>query len=216
MSNFSNDVDLAKYEPEVFQSLWFPGQTLCRGVDGVIANGVLSSAGTSFTTCGVQSGHVVVLTYGSDLDGCYEVVSVESTHELRLSLVRGASDDPVVSPPAGTAVGFRISTFDPQAQEAAHSLLQYFGLTGAGEESPEDAVLDPRAMRAASVFAVLTAVFAARATDPDDVSGYWAKTQYYQHMLEAVRPRIRTAMDRNGDGIGDDVLTGAGVRLRRF
>ena len=165
MAKFSNDVDLLKWEQVLFRELAPASQTLIQGSDGALAAATFTAAGASFVSAGVGMGHVIYLRDGGSLDGCYEVVSVDSETQLTVSVVRQKQEDAAIAPPSGSAINYRISTFDPQAQEAAYSLLEYFGIKveGEAEEITADDILNSRVLRQASVFAVLSAVFAGSA-----------------------------------------------------
>ena len=217
MAKYSNDVDLLKWEPVVFHDLAYPSQTLCCGADGVISGTAFTSPTGSFLEAGVSAGHVIVVQSGELAESCYEVASVEGPTELKVSVVRANTTDALIAPPAATGVQFRISTFDPQAEEAAYSLHQYFGLTGAGEVSLMlPAILNERSLRQASAYAVLAAVFTSSACGQPDPSGYWEKAARYQTLFEAARSRARVELDRDQDNRFDEVRTGGVVRLRRL
>jgi len=213
MVRFSSDVDLLKWEPVVFRELAPASQTLCRGEDGVLSGTAFTAAGVSFEAAGVAAGNVIVLEDGNELDGCFEVASVDSPTQLTVSVVRESAADAPVAPPGGTTAGYRISTFDPQAEEVAYSLLQYFGLREEGEGAGR--IVSVRALRQAAAFAVLMAVFAAGACGAGDPSGYWQKSVRYQKLFEAARARARVELDVDGVAGVDEVRLGGSVRLRR-
>ena len=215
---FSNDVDLLKWEPVLFRELALPGQMLCRGEDGVTSGSTFSSASGLFVDAGVTAGQVIWLQdVEGVIDGCYEVVSVESNTGMTVSVVRTSSDDAAIAPPAATGISYRISTFDPQAEEAGFGLLQYFGLTSdaSGDDSSTESVVNERALRQASVFAVLSAVFAGSSVSGAKTDGYWEKSLRYQKLFYEVRSRARLGIDVDGDDEVDCVRTGGVVRLQR-
>lgn len=219
MTKFSNDIDLLKWEPVLFSELALVSQTLCQGTDGVVSGTTLTSAGADFTGSGVVAGQVVYLrSNDQSIDGCYEVVSVDSGTQLTVSVVRQTTADAAVAPPGGSALTWRISTFDPQAEEVAYSLLEYFGINpvSGGNGVNVDDILDGRALRQASVFAVLAAVFAGTAAGQDDSRGLWEKSQRYQKLFGAARDKARVGIDTNGDNVAEEYRTGGVVRLRRM
>lgn len=219
MIRFSNDIDLLKWEPVLFGELALVSQTLCQGTDGVMSGTTFTSAGANFTGSSVAAGHVVNLR-SSDLaiDGCYEVVSVDSATQLTVSVVRQTTADNAVAPPGGSVLTWRISTFDPQGEEVAYSLLEYFGINpvSGGQGINVDDILDVRALRQASVFAVLAAVFAGTAAGQDDSRSLWEKSQRYQKLFGAARDKARVGIDTDGDNIAEQYRTGGVVRLRRM
>jgi hypothetical protein len=218
MVRFSNDVDLLKWESVLFGELFLPSQTLCSGQDGVLSGTTFTSSVASFTDAGIAAGRVVYLNDGDSIDGCYEVVSIDSATQLTLSIVRQSTDDAPVAPPGGSNISYRISTFDPQAEETAYSLLQYFGIKATGAEADITAtdILNGRALRQASVFAVLSAVFAGSACGQDDPAGYWQKSLRYQKMFHTARARARLEIDTDGDRVAEQLRIGGAVRLRRL
>ena len=133
MSAFSNDVDLLLWEPMLFRDYAYPSQTLCQGVDGVTSGTSFTSAGASFLSSAVKAGHVIYL-YNSVIDSCYEVVEVLSDTELTVSVLRHKETDDPIPPPGGSNLQYRISTFDPQAEEIGNDLLQYFGIYPDGSD----------------------------------------------------------------------------------
>lgn len=219
MVRFSQDVDLLKWEPVMFSELALASQTLCQGTDGAISGTTFTSAGADFSASAVGTGHVVYLRSADlTIDGCYEVVSIDSATQLTVSIVRQAIDDSAVAPPAGSGLTWRISTFDPQAEEAGYSLLEYFGINAesGGVGINVDDILDNRALRQASVFAVLAAVFAGTAAGEDDSRGLWEKSQRYQKLFGGARDKARVGIDTNSDNIAEQYLSGGVVRLRRM
>jgi len=201
----------------LFRELYLPSQTLAIGQDGELIGTVFSSESGAFDEVGIAAGHVIYLNDSDKLDGCYEVVSVDSATELTVSVVRMSAEDDAVAPPAGSGIDYRISTFDPQAEEAAYGLGQYFGIkVGEGEAVDEVVnILNSRALRQASVFAVLSAVLAGSASGQDDAGGYWMKSSRYQEMFYTARARARVEIDKDNDKSAEEILSGGSVRLRR-
>ena len=215
---FSNDVDLLKWEPVLFRELFLSSQTLCQGADGLLSGTTFTSGGASFSSAAAAAGNVIYLSSTADsIDGCYEIVSVDSATQLTISVVRQRSDDDSVAPPGGSSIAYRISTFDPQAEEAAYSLLQYFGI-GADDEGTltEGSILQSRALRQASVFAVLASVFAGSACGADDPEGYWQKSLRYQTLFNKARVKARVKIDTDADNEAEEFRSGGAVRLRRL
>ncbi len=217
MTTFSSDVDLLKWEPVLFRELAWASQTLCTGSDGVVSGTTLTSASGAFEAAGVQAGHVVYLNDGAELDGCYEIVSVDSATQLTVSVVRQSSDGAAVAAPSGSGVSYRVSTFDPQAEEVAYGLLQYFGIESGREDGVTvEEIVDGRSLRQAAVCGVLAAVFAASGCGKEDASGHWKKSLHYKQLFHTARSRARVGIDTDGDGVGERVLSGGTVRLRRL
>jgi len=219
MITFSKDIDLLRWEPVLFGELALPSQRLCEGNDGAMAQTTFTSAAADFTACDVHPGHVLC-AHNADysLQGCYEIVAVDpGAPGLTVSILRADADAPTVAPPAGTDLQFHISSYAPLAHEIAESLLQYFDLANLADE-PEQIlaqIANPQSLRQTSVFGVLTAVFAARATGANDPAGLWDKAMHYRKQFETARARVRLQLDPNGDQIIDRTHTGGSIRLRR-
>jgi hypothetical protein len=217
MVRYSKDVDLLKWEPVLFVELAPASQTLCQGEDGVLNGTMFSSSGAAFDEAGVTAGQVMYLNDGESLDGCYEIVSVDSATQVTVSVLRQSEEDDPVAPPSGSEISYRVSTFDPQAEETAYDLMQYFGIeTGEDEESSVGEILNQRVLRQASVFGVLNAVFAAAACGKNDVNGYWAKSQRYQELFHTARSKARIELDTDSDNVAEQFRSGGTVQLRRL
>ncbi len=158
MVQFSQDVDILKWEPNLFCDLAWPSQTLCEGDDGELSGTTFTSSSGSFDSCGLSSGKVIYLNDNDGINGCYEIVSVDSATQLTVSVLRGDDEGDLIAPPSGSGIGYRVSTFDPQAQEVTYNILSYFDIKADETEN----ILANDALRQASVYAVMSVVFAER------------------------------------------------------
>ena len=220
MATFSCDVDLLKWEPILFRELASASQTLCRGDDGMVDGIDFTSASGLFVSRGIKTGNVITLcNEDHSIDGCYEVVSVESETEIQISVVRQSSDDAAIGVLESSGVCYHINTYNPQAEEIAFALAQYFGLKNEliCDESGVSVydILDPRVLRQSSVFGIMAAVFASAAIGAKDSLGYWDKSSHYQKLFESSRLKVRLEIDKNKDCIPEDVRIGGSVKLRR-
>jgi len=217
MARFSNDADILLYEPILFGELYLPGQVLAAGTGGVVSGTTFTAGGADFVSGQVSAGGVVHLrSADGTVDGSYEIVSVDSTTQLTVSVIRSDSNDEAIAPPAATDISYRISTFAPQASEAGFQLTEYFGI-GPGNPSSDigaDDVLDSEVLKRASVFAVISSVYAMLGSKAKD-DNFWKKSVHYQKLFEKARERCRLSIDSGGDGVSDVTMTGASVRLRR-
>jgi hypothetical protein len=66
----------------------------------------------------------------------------------------------------------------------------------------------------ASVFAVISAVYATLASEAED-ENFWKKSLHYQRLFEKARERCRLSIDVGSDGVADVTKLGASVRLVR-
>lgn len=217
MAKFSNDVDILKYEPILFGELHLSSQVLAAGTGGTLSGTTLTAGGENFIGSSVAAGGVIYLQSADGLlDGIFEIVSVDSTTQLTISVVRADSDDEAIAPPASNDISYRVSTFDPQAGEVGFQLTEYFGIRPGNPDSVYSVadVLDTNVLRKASVFAVIASVYAMLASKAEDES-YWKKSLYYQKLFEKARERCRLSIDVGSDGVADITKLGASVRLVR-
>jgi hypothetical protein len=217
MVTFSNDADILKYEPILFGELHLPWQVLAMGTGASLSGTTLTAGGADFIAAQVRAGGVIYLqSADGSLDGAYEIVSVDSSTQLSISVVRADSTETAVPPPAATNISYRISTFGPQAAEVGFQLTEYFGIrpgNPAGDIDADD-ILDTSVLRLASVFAVISIVYAMLAGKTRD-QNYWNKSLYYQKLFDKARGRCRLSIDVGTDGIADITKIGAAGRLVR-
>ncbi|KPL25041.1 MAG: hypothetical protein AMJ75_02145 [Phycisphaerae bacterium SM1_79] len=214
---FSNDADILKYEPILFGELHLSGQVLAAGTGGTLSGTTFTASGADFVGALVTAGGVIYLqSADGSLDGAYEIVSVGSATQLSVSVIRADSDDDAIAPPAATDISYRISTFRPQASEAGFRLTEYFGIRPGNPGSTYDAedVLDTDVVKRASVFAVVSSVYAMLASKAED-ENYWKKSLHYQKLFERAKERCRLSIDVGSDGVADVSRFGASIRLVR-
>jgi len=217
MVKFSYDADILKYEPTLFGELHLPWQVLAEGNSGIVSGTTFTASGADFIAAKICSGGVVYLRDSSlTIDGAYEIVSVDSATQLTISVLRACNEDEAVEPPQASDVYYRISTFDPQASEAAYALTEYFNVKPGAPASDIDVsdILDVEVLRRASVFAVISSVYAMLAGRNDD-EGFWKKSNYYRKCFENARSRARVSIDAGDDGIADRTSHGGAIRLTR-
>jgi hypothetical protein len=217
MVNFSNDVDILKYEPVLFGELHLPSQVLAAGTGGTLSGTTFTASGADFVSASVTAGQVIHLqTADSSLDGAYEVVSVDSATQLSISIIRADSDDDAIAPPSATDISYRISTLGPQASEAGFQLTEYFGIRPGNPASDIDIedVLDTDVLKRASVFAVISSVYAMLGSKVED-ENFWKKSLHYQKLFEKARERCRLSIDVSGNGVAEVTKLGASVKLVR-
>ena len=217
MVNFSNDADILKYEPVLFGELHLPWQVRAAGDGGELSGTTFTASGADFVSAQASAGGVIyLLSADGSLDGAYEIVSVDSATQLSVSVIRADSDETAVAPPAATDVSYRISTFAPQASEVGFRLTEYFGIkpgNPASEIDVED-VLDTDVLRRASVFAVISSVYAMLAGKVKD-ENFWKKSLHYQRLCEKARERCHLSIDTGSDGVSDITRVGASMKLVR-
>jgi hypothetical protein len=214
---FSKDVDILKHEPVLFGELHMPWQVLVSGTGGTLSGTTFTANDVDFVSAKVSAGQVIYLQSSDGLlDGAYEIVSVDSATQLTVSVLRSDSGDDAVGPPGATDISYRISTFGPQANEAGLTLTEYFGIRPgepASEVGVED-VLNPEVLKRASVFAVLSSVYAMLASKTED-ENFWKKSLYYKGLFEKARERCHLSIDADGDVVAEITKVGSSVRLVR-
>lgn len=217
MVSFSNDVDILKYEAVLFGELHLPGQVLAAGTGGAVSGTAFTASGTDFISAQVSAGGVIYLQSADGLvDGAYEIVSVDSATQLGISVVRSDSDGAAIAPPSATGLSYRVSTFGPQASDVGFRLTEHFGIKPGNPASIYDAddVLDTDVLKQASVFAVISSVYAMLASEAKD-DNFWKKSHHYQKLFEKARERCRLSIDVDSDGVADVTRVGTSVRLVR-
>ncbi|MHC4507385.1 MAG: hypothetical protein ACYTAO_00315 [Planctomycetota bacterium] len=216
MVSFSNDADILKYEPILFGELHLPWQVLATGTGGALSGTTFSTGGTDFVAAQVAASGVIYLqSANGSLDGAYEIVSVDSTTQLTISVLRPDGQAAAVAPPAATDISYRISTFAPQANEVGLQLTEHFDISPGNPASDVDVedVLDTSVLRQASAFAVISIAYAMLAGKARD-ENYWKKSLYYQKLFARARGRCRLSIDTGSDGLADITKVGASRRLR--
>jgi len=217
MINFSNDADILKYEPILFGELHLPWQVLTAGTGATLSGTTLTAGTADFVAAQVSAGGVIYLqSADGSLDGAYEIVSVDSATQLCISVIRPDSEAAAVAPPAATDISYRISTFGPQANEVGFQMTEYFRIKPGNPASDIDIedILDTSVLRLASVFAVISSVYAMLAGKTKD-ENFWSKSLYYQKLFNKAKERCRLSIDVDADGREDVTRTGASGRLMR-
>jgi hypothetical protein len=217
MVSFSSDVDILKYEPVLFGELHLSGQVLAAGTGGTLSGTTFTASGADFASAQVSAGGVVYMhTADGSLDGAYEIVSLDSSTQLSVSVIRSDSDAAAVAPPSATGISYRVSTFVPQAGEVGFRLTEHFGIKPGNPASiyGADDVLDTDVLRRASVFGVISSVYAMLASKAKD-ENFWKKSLHYQKLFERAKERCRLSIDIGSDGVADVTRVGAFVKLVR-
>lgn len=212
MVAFSKDIDLLKYEPDLFGSLYMTWQVKVKGTNGAVSGTTFSSAGANFTDTQIAEGDVIYLQ-GTGIDGAFEVVQILSTTSLKISVLREDTTKNAIAPPAGTNLTYRICTYAPQAAEAGFQLTEFLGI-GPGKPSSEydsDDILYPEILKRASVFVILAAIFAMLANSADN-DFYWKKSTYYEGLLRKCKEALKVGLDTDGDGVEDKTIQQGSTR----
>ena len=215
---FSKDVDLAKYEPNVFGSWYLSSQILCGGTNGIVAGTQFTASGVDFTTAQVAAGNVIYLesTDGA-IKGAFEIVDVIDSTHLTVSVLRASNEQAAI--PVGSASGltWRIVTYAPQAYEVLWQLSQKLGLSPGCPDAAYDVadITNPDSLRQASVFGILTSVFEALYTGADGQSVLVEKKEHYQWQFGKAIERLSVNVDTDADGEADKDIMPSVVQMVR-
>jgi hypothetical protein len=209
MSNFSNDADLLKWEPDVFRLCRFNQQKLGGAGTGATSAGSAAftdATGGDFVNAGVDTGHVVHLSKSGAYDDYFPVASRTSATQLLLDAPGG-----VFTTQSG--VTWSVHTFDAQHEEAHFELCERFGIDDENALNyDEEDVFNVRVLRRASVFRVLEVVFRAQASNGEDL--FWKKAERYGVLFERALSAARVRFDPDGDGTPDQTKDAHSVDLR--
>ena len=217
MVQFSSDVDILKYEPVLFGELHLSSQVLTRSTGAELSGTTLTDGAGDFVGAGVEAGGVAHLKSADGaLDGAYEIVSVNSATELTVSVLRADVTDNPIAPAQASDISYRISTLAAQASEAAFQLTEYFGIQPGNpmSEITTESIVDMEGLRRASVFLVISGVYAMWANRIAS-EGYWQKSLHYRQLFEKARQRCRLSIDLGTDGIADISRLGGAIKLVR-
>ncbi|MBW8000652.1 MAG: hypothetical protein FVQ80_01345 [Planctomycetes bacterium] len=217
MAKFSKDVDILKYESVLFTELYLSNQVLISGTGGSLSGTTFTVSGVDFVSAQILVGGVIYLQSSDGvLDGVFEIISVDSSTVLTVSVLREDSEQSSVAPMAATNISYRVSTFGPQAVEAGFHLTEYFGIkpgNPASDIGPDD-IMSANVLKQSSTFLVISSVYAMLAGQVKD-ENFWEKSLYYRRLFEKARERCRLSIDVGSDGVADITELGGSVKLTR-
>jgi hypothetical protein len=217
MVAFSNDVDILRCEPILFGELHLPSQVLASGTGAVLSGTALTASDADFAQAGVGAGGVIWLkSADGSLDGSCEIASVDSATQLTVSVLRSNATDALIPPVAADDITYRISTFGPQATDAAFQLTQYFGIQPGNPTSAItiDDIVDTEGLRRAAVLMVASVVYAMW-SDQTHCTAFLQKSRHYRRLFEEARQRCHLSVDLGSDGTVDITRVGGAIRLVR-
>jgi hypothetical protein len=203
MNAFSRDVDLMKFEPNVFGSWFLSSHVLCGGANGIVAGTQFTASGVDFIASGVRSGGVIWLQSADGvIKGAFEIVEVLDAGHVAVSVVR--TGDEQAAMPIGSASGltWRIVSYAPQGYEVLWRISQRLGLSPgyAGAAGGVDDIVNPDALRQVSVFGILTMIFQSLYQGLEGQSVLDEKAEHYQWQFDEAIQRVRVKLDTDNDG----------------
>jgi len=216
---FSNDVDLAIYEPQVFAALHLRSQVVCAGTDGLVMGTQFSAALVDFTACRVAPGNVLRLeSADGTVAGGYEIAEVVDSGSLRITVMRTSADDPLVPVGGMSGLRWRIVRYDLQAQETMRRISAVLGLRPgcAGADYGVENITNPEALRQASVFGTLALIFEAMYVGEDGQAVLREKADRYSRQFARALESLKVLVDVSGDGTPDCAIRGGQVLLKRL
>jgi hypothetical protein len=138
--------------------LHFQNQVLLSGSGAAISGTAFTAAGVNFTASKIQAGQVLYVSSSDDLvKRIYEIVSVNSSMQLTISVLRSNVDDSAIPPEPGTNFKYKISSFGPQISSCSSALCSSFGL-GQGRRYDSGDLKYTDVLRAACTFKVLSEI----------------------------------------------------------
>jgi len=216
MNSFCQDRDLLGIEPVVFLAAGFPAQELLRGTGGVMSGTAFTSTAGGFVAAGVAPGMVLCTYTATPSEGsACEIVSVDSSTHLTVSVLRADPSGAAVAPHAGTNLSFYIRAFAPQVRavsdELSEKLRQLVEVSGvsAGDFA------DSAQLRFATACGTLAAIFTARAEGAQPCDPNWLKAEHYRREYRRLQLQLRLTVDADGDGLAERTRTLGNVTLRR-
>ena len=219
MNSFSNDVDILRYEPSLFDDLHFSNQILASGSDGVVAGTAFSAAGANFTDAQITAGMVIYLKSADGvIDGAYEIVSVAGATLLVISVLRADESAAPIALVDGSAIIYRVCSYQPQSSEVFLQLAAHFDLRPGSPDGKYgvDDVLDVSVLRQTAVYKTLSIIYATICgSDNDETKSFWEKSRYYTGLYEKALQRCKVSVDLGDDGVSDSISSGASVKLTR-
>lgn len=199
---YCTDIDLLKWEPNLFRDVSFAGQKLLAGT-GTLAGTSFALSTGSFLSSHVAEGMVIVLD--GTVKGSYPIVRVEDVMLLTLTVLY----DGILPSPAGQAdaVPFSIHTFSPQAQLVSAMLDFAAGVDEKG------AILNPAVLRRACILGTLQLIYNALAASGQETTRNSARADLYQRLYRRAVNEARVEVDP--DGLGQRKVVRA-LNVRRF
>lgn len=218
MNAFSQDVDLAVYEPALFRGSSFNGQVLCQGVTAQLSGTTLTASGENFPARQVNPGHMIYLSDGvGSIDGAFEIISVDSPTQLTVSVLRADRTGEPIPVGSGSSLFYRVGTYDVYAERVMMSLTSLLGIRPGRADSSvgiED-MLDTGVLREVSTCLCLARIFSSL-YQSEDTDGVWLrKKEHYEKLAEKAKTQTIVRFDLDGDGIYERSLCGGYASLIR-
>jgi hypothetical protein len=217
MNPTCQDRDLLCLEPVVYLHGGVPGQTLATATDGVLTGVTFTSPSSDFVSAGVAPGMVLCVTQTTPAEGSVlEIVDIQSSVALTVSVLRQSSEASPVAPLPATGLTFHVRTFAAQIGRAAGELVESLRRTDEATDSQLPLFADSAQLRDVVAHGALADVFVARSAAGDNADVNWIKAGHYRRRYDQLVRRLRVAVDADGDGVPEQTRSLGNVTLRRI
>ncbi len=195
---FSNDVDLVRLEPGLFDMVGWSSQRMLVATGAITGGVLLLNPPADALASGVVAGDVVRVG-GVAL----EVLSVAFSDMVLVARIGEQGGAPVapLNQPSASAV---VSTFKPQISLVHRQVLRSIGIDPDGVlaegEPGVGSVLNPDGLRLLESLGTLHLVFSAAAAIAPGGSPLGDRAAYYRERFADERGRAVARMDTTGDG----------------
>ncbi len=219
MLSFSKDIDVLKYEPSLFGGLHLRSQVVLKGDSGEINGTLFTINQADFNNNYISAGMVIYLqSADGTLDGAFEIVEVNSTTTITVSVLRADESMTPIAPTQAANINYYICTYQPQSNEVLFELTQRFGIKPGSAEgcAGVENIIEPETLKQCSVYGTLAIAFTMIAWDAkNDKENLWEKHKHYYQLFGKARQRAKVSLDCGVDGVSDVTYSGASARLKR-
>jgi hypothetical protein len=197
------DLDILKQEYNIFGGTTgpYPAQVLAKGNNGQVSGTTFLATGQTFTSKGIAAGHVIYISDGvGNIDGVFEIVSVDSAAQLTISVVRTDSTANPVPVGTGTNLYYRIKTFGPQIKRTEFEISQLLNMKPGcpdGQYGLEN-LQNQSVLKETAVYWTLSLIYAAMygvEASGENPTSYWnalnEKRTIYREMAENAIQRCK-------------------------
>lgn len=203
---YATDTDLLHHEPNLFKDTALVSQTLIAG-NGELTGTTFTIGSGSLITAGVSAGHVLYL--GGSINGCFPIVDITGETTLQLTVLYDLMLANLVPIAAATEAPFKVTTAAPQIGLVSEMIRRILGVDGPAE------ILNPAVLRRATCMGALHLLYTATAAVALDDSILTAKSAVYRRLFQQSLRTVNVELDRDGDGVADQVLCPGLPRLVR-
>jgi hypothetical protein len=216
-----NDVDLLRWEPNVFRDASAAAQVLLGGT-GALSGTTFTASSGSFIDARVAPGNALSVSGG--VVATLAIIDVTSATVLGVSVMHGdlystGGSANTVPPKAGSGLTFSVATFSPQIKEISDGLFQAAGIMPGTDDETKVTILNSEALRRPCVLGTLMLVYRALATaapvdtkfsnttggaDPANQKTWNDRADLYMRLYLRATRAVRVEVDLDGDGVVDE------------